>query len=267
LDIYTSNPVEISTPMLETAQAITAQMALTLQNIHLLADAQRRAEQLQRVTIFSQSVQASLELPTILDIALTECRQMLTQDAMRIALYDPTTAQLRVAARLTTEGARSVDLSAGEIMPITGPVAEVWQDWKPLYIPDLLESHTEFEGDGLRSLMMTPILTRGRALGLVGVGCLRPYAYSETDLSLFQQMVNQLAVAIENAEAYAQSQRLVKNEALVNIISTQLQRQSDISSMLDVTINELGRAIGARRARIRLGYEAPGPKPTNGEEG
>jgi GAF domain-containing protein len=101
--------------------------------------------------------------------------------------------------------------------------------------------------------MIAPLVSRGRILGVVSVGCIKPNIYSETDVAVFRQMVNQLAVAIENAEAFAQSQRVAKNESLVNDISTQLQRQLDIHSMLDVTVNELGRALGARRARIRLG--------------
>ena len=73
---------------------------------------------------------------------------------------------------------------------------------------------------------------------------------------LFRQMTDQLAVAIENAEAYTQSQRQARNEALVNDIATRLQRQTDVQSMLDITLSEMGKALGARRARIRLATPA-----------
>src|SRR5690606_34951185 len=109
-----------------------------------------------------------------------------------------------------------------------------------------------------RSLMIAPIRVRDRLLGIVNIGSLHPNAYTETDIAVFQQMVNQLATALENAEAFAHSQRVAKNEALINDISAQLQQQMDMQRMLNVTLNELGAALGARRGRIRLQLASDG---------
>jgi GAF domain-containing protein len=100
--------------------------------------------------------------------------------------------------------------------------------------------------------MIAALQSHGRTLGVVSVSSSQTYAYGETDFAVFRQMTDQLTVAIENAEAYTQSQRQARNEALVNEIATRLQRQTDIQTMLDITMNELGKALGARRARIRL---------------
>jgi len=101
------------------------------------------------------------------------------------------------------------------------------------------------------SLVGAPIRSRGRLLGTVSVGSLRPYSYSETDQAIFLQMISGLAVAIENAEAYTQSQHVAQNAALINEIATHLQQHSGIEEMLHITIRELGEALGSRRARIR----------------
>jgi GAF domain-containing protein len=89
------------------------------------------------------------------------------------------------------------------------------------------------------------------------VGSDQPHAYSQTDIGLFNQLVTQFGVVLENIEAYQQSQQTARNESLVNDISAQLQRQLDIQGMLNVTAAELGKAIGARRARIRLATSIP----------
>jgi GAF domain-containing protein len=72
-------------------------------------------------------------------------------------------------------------------------------------------------------------------------------------------MTNQLAVAIANAETYSQSQRLARNKVKANEIIAHLQQQADVTSILQVTAQELGKALGAKRARIRLGLKAPSP--------
>ena len=69
-------------------------------------------------------------------------------------------------------------------------------------------------------------------------------------------MINQLALAIENARAYTQSQRVAKNEALINEIATQFQQHSSVEDMLQTAVSELGRALGARHGRIRLTLQA-----------
>jgi GAF domain-containing protein len=258
LDVYKLGRT-FTPEVLSIAQTIVSQTAIGLQNLRLLNDAQRRAEQLQRIAAFNQSVQATLDMATIFNIMLNESVQMLPQDQVSISLYDPTSGVLRLVAH-HTDDYTSVNLNSTDVVPINGPIEKVWETWELLYIPDT-RSAPEKLGSKVtsRSLIIAPLISHGRILGTVSIGSLRPYLYTETDVAVFNQMVNQLAIAIENAEAFKQSQRVAKNEALVNEISTQLQRQLDIHSMLDVTVNELGKVLGARKARIRLRSTAPNP--------
>ena len=244
-----------------------SQVAVGLQNIRLLTDAQRRAEQLQRIALFSQSVQATLNLETILNIMLTESTQMIPMDRMSIALYDTRQSQLRIVAQYEDEQTY-IDLTNGPLISMAGTyVGQVWETQEMLMIGDTLTASgiRRLQEVTVRSLMIVPIRSRGRLLGTVNAGCFRPYAYVEADQAIFQQMINQLAVAIENAEAFRQSQRVAKNEALINEIATHLQQHSDVEEMLQITINELGEALGARRARIRLAMQANG-ESEDGEE-
>jgi GAF domain-containing protein len=259
LDIY-GDERSFTPEMVETARTITAQVVIGLQNIRLFNDAHRRAEQLQRITAFGQSVEATLDLAAIFESMLAESARMLPQDQISVSLYDVPSGKLRVAAEHVS-GKTTIDLDGGDSVPITGQIATVWNNWELLHIADVPVEAGAPTTSSIRSWILVPLLSRGRILGIVSVGCVRPYAYSETDVALFQQMVNQFAVAIENAQAFAQSQRMARNESLVNEISGQIQRQMDIQRMMDVTVNQLGKALGARRGRIRLGV-----KPPNGEQ-
>jgi phosphoserine phosphatase RsbU/P len=235
-------------------EAVADQIAIVLQNQRLLSDSNRRAEQLQRIASFGQSVQRSLDIPDLMQTMLTESVQTLPIDRMNIALHDTVQDALRVVAQYD-EGNSSIAPSGGPIMNQRGSFAErAWETGEFVYVPDTLISAEarRTEAGGTRSLMIAPVRTRDRVFGLVNVGCLRPNAYTETDVAVFQQMVSQLAVALENAEEFAQSQRLAKNEALINDIASQLQQQMDMQRLLSVTLSEVGKALGAKRGRIRL---------------
>jgi formate hydrogenlyase transcriptional activator len=237
-----------------------AQIAIGMQNQRLLNDAQRRADQLQHVTSFGQEMQSALKLDTILTIMLTESRVMLPIDRMSITFFDPRQAQLRIIGQYEDEKI-SVDVENGPLLATTGTfVGQVWETGEMIAIADTdaMSGVSGAQDISLRSVMVAPIRARGRLLGTVNVGSLRPYSYTETDEAIFLQMINQLAIAIENAEAYRQSQRVAQNESLINDIATHFQQHSAVEDMLQIAVDELGRALGARRGRIRLSLEGKG---------
>lgn len=257
-DLYNRSS-QFTARMVETAQTMVSQIAIGLQNIRLLTDAQRRAEQLQRIAAFGQAVQATLSLEAILQIALSESKHMVPMDRMSIALYDSRQGKLRIVGQYD-EGKTSVDIENGAFISTTGTfVGQVWETQEMVSIHDTREIPTlasrPQQDLAMRSVMVAPIRSRGRLLGTVTVACLLPYSYSVTDQPIFQQMINGLAVAIENAEAYTQSQRAARNEALINEIATHFQQHTAVEDMLQIAISELGQALGARRARIRLSLD------------
>jgi len=239
--------------VIDTARTITSEVVVGLQNIRLLNEAQRQAERLQRANTFGQSLQSTLDLTVILETALTETGYVLPIDRMSIALVGDEDGVLRTIA-MYANGENYITLSNGA--PVLNPgsiIGRTWEREEFLYIADTMQEAGSVEIPEVRSLMIMPMILGTQSLGIVTVGCERPHAYSETDVAVFRQMAGQLAAAVENAAAFARSQRIAKNEGLVNDISAQLQQQIDIQSMLNVAANELGRALGARRARIRLG--------------
>jgi GAF domain-containing protein len=252
-DIYEQGK-SISPSMIELAQTMTAQLSIAIQNIRLFADTQRRAEQLQHIAAFGQSIQATLDLELILNLLLTETRRTITADRISVALFDAAQGQLRIAAQYEDDKTY-VDLTGGPLISVSGTfVGQVWETQEMLIIPDTQRSTgiRRMQDVSVRSVMILPIRSRGRLIGTVNVGSLQPDVYSEADVAVFQQMVSQLAAAIENSEAFAQSQRVAQNETLVNAIAAQFQAQTDVQAMMNTAISELGRAIGARRGRVRL---------------
>ncbi|WP_100400396.1 ATP-binding protein [Bacillus sp. FJAT-44742] len=64
-----------------------------------------------------------------------------------------------------------------------------------------IERHT-FEKLGMESVLALPLLSKERVLGVLSLGSKEFAAYSEDDLSFFQQFADQLAVCIENSRLY-----------------------------------------------------------------
>lgn len=241
--------------VVDIARTITAQIGVALQNIRLLHNTQHQTHQMEGIVSFGQAVQTTFDLPTLLEVTLINMTTIFEFHHVAVLLYRPTRQALQVVATQDAEGTIQVDLEGVVAVDLTGTTVErAWETQNPLIINDL---HQEanlkplFQED-VRSVMTLLIYAHGGTVGIIEIASLKPTAYNNVDAAVFQQLVSQLSAVIENAEAYMQSQRLARSKALVNDISSRLQGQMEIDQLLNVTMQELGRALGAKRGRIRL---------------
>jgi GAF domain-containing protein len=250
---YFASGQNFSAQVIDIAETIMQQFAIGISRLRLLADTRRRADQLEHIARLGQAMQSTQDLSVILREVILETLQMLPIDQMSIALYEPGQAMLRTVAEYNN-GQTQIDMTSTHMLEISGQVSRAWLKRELVYIPDIKLSEYALATDvEAHSWAIVPIVSRVRVLGILSFGSTHVAAFSTTDLAVVQQLASQLAATLDNLEAFAQSQRVAQNEALVNTISTRLQQQLDVSNMLDVTVHELGRALGARRARIRLG--------------
>src|SRR5690606_31435137 len=125
--------------------------------------------------------------------------QILNIDRLRVALLDEQKHELRIVARYE-QRQRSFELDNGPVLSLDGTYAgKVWETQALLVVDDTRSSAVEgvtTNEYAVRSLMIAPIRSRDRMLGVVSTGSVRANAFTEVDQAIFQQMVNQLAVTL-----------------------------------------------------------------------
>lgn len=115
-----------------------------------------------------------------------------------------------------------------------------------------------------RSEIALPLISRGRVIGAITVQSTAPQAFSEEDFAVLQTMADQVANAIENAHLFREMERLVHRDRLASEISTKLRGALDLDTVLQATVREMGLALGASEAVIRLSSTVPSAR-TNGD--
>ncbi|MCB9438479.1 MAG: GAF domain-containing protein [Anaerolineales bacterium] len=96
-----------------------------------------------------------------------------------------------------------------------------------------------------------PVLLRNEVLGAVEF-VVDETRYNPNTIQTAQELVERLALAIDNATLFEQSQRLVERERLVNQITEKLTSQTDVRQILQIAVRELGLALGAPETQISL---------------
>jgi GAF domain-containing protein len=261
-------PRHFDNRLMQLMQTAKAQIALVLKNQELISSAQSAAQesqtqatQLQQIAEFSQAMQASLQVEDILKAALQYGQLIVAGDYIAVMSYDRTVDSFRMSAQFWGDESR-VTLPGIVLSKESDSIAQqAWETRQLIHI-DKLQADWEWQHPliaTLRSMMVAPLMAGGVLLGILEIGSLQDSAFSPIDVAAFRQMTNQLAVAYANAETYSQSQRLARNKVQANEIIAHMQQQADVNAILHVTAQELGKALGAKRARIRLGLDVPGP--------
>jgi PAS domain S-box-containing protein len=118
-------------------------------------------------------------------------------------------------------------------------------------------ARTHKAGDDPHSLAV-PLNLRGQEIGRILLRR-KPSQppWSEREKALAAAIAEQAALAMENARLVQEAQRRASREQQINVIAAQAQRSTDLETILQNTIRELGNSLGVPRAFIQIGGTPP----------
>ncbi|HSJ57764.1 MAG TPA: GAF domain-containing protein, partial [Anaerolineae bacterium] len=115
------------------------------------------------------------------------------------------------------------------------------------------------EGDG-RHLLSVPIRVRGQVIGVIDT--YKPAdagEWSAEEVTLLERIAEELDPALESARLYQDTQRRAARERAIRHVTDTMRRSVEIEAILEGTIVELARALGAPRVFVRLGTDETVP--------
>jgi GAF domain-containing protein len=249
---YTPSPETI-----DRVYTFTRQLSLTLQKVRLYEDSQRQSKQLRLISTFGQGIQASQDLSVTITNMFETLKQIAAFDYACLYLYDYEQRKLGLIGRSMYNDLTLFDAPQALNLDTNTVILQSWSDFEDVLVPDLENNPALIHPmrGVLRSIISLPVLSGGRAYGVLELGAYDAFVYSNADTFILRQMANQMGVAVDNSFAYSRSQIQAKTKTRANDISNRLQQQADIESIMRVTLEEVGRTLGAKKARIRLGLE------------
>ena len=120
-----------------------------------------------------------------------------------------------------------------------------------------------------RSEVAVPIALGGQVLGVLDVQQNMVGGLKASDAELIQAVAQQAAIALQNARSFAAAQREAQAEALIRNITQEIQSAATAPAALQVAVRELGQALRARQARVRLRMagDSPAANPAGRAQG
>jgi diguanylate cyclase (GGDEF)-like protein len=179
--------------------------------VHLEA----KIQDLHTIYEVSTAIAGTLDSEELFRILPGRVMQTLGLNDFCILLYNAETRMLvcRAGAGMASELAEDFQIAPGD-----GVSGRVFETGEPVYLPDV-RSSSEFLYYGgrrmdLRSFLCVPLLSKGRAIGVLNVHHSSPNAFDAESLATMRILASYLAIAIENAGLFHFVKTLAEKDSL-----------------------------------------------------
>jgi GAF domain-containing protein len=100
-----------------------------------------------------------------------------------------------------------------------------------------------------------PITLRGQIIGALQLRQKTGQAWQPEDLDTLSEVTERLGLALETARLSQETQRHAERERFIREVTDEMQRATDMETLMRVTAEALNKALSASRTYVRLGVE------------
>ncbi len=128
---------------------------------------------------------------------------------------------------------------------------------EPLICRDVLKdpgfplTHKRYKNVGLRSYVILPLMAKGRVLGVLNLGSLKPGRYGKKEIEILSPVAEILSLAIENSNLYEESQRREEIQKLLKELSQDIT-SLDIDSLFKKLTEKIREVFKVDVCDVRL---------------
>jgi PAS domain S-box-containing protein len=233
---------------------IADQITVAMQNIRLFEEARIRAEELAVLNDLSQALTARLDVGQVVEETYRGASRLLDTTSFYIAFYDPDAES--VSFPLAVEDGQQVQWQPRQ--GGKGLTEYVIRARQPLLIQEnvterLEKLGVEMIGTVALSWLGVPVLLGDRLWGVVTAqSYVTPRLYDEHARDLLSAIANQMAIALQNASLFEETQRRATQLAAAAEVARDATAILDVEQLLDATVRLISDRFGFYHAGVFL---------------
>jgi signal transduction histidine kinase/transcriptional regulator with GAF, ATPase, and Fis domain len=258
LSVYYDAAHEFFKDELELLQTLASQAALAVSNARLYESTDlalsRRLQQLSILEEVGRELSEAIHTDRLFQLILDYALEFTHSLCGAVDIYDSLTGYFDTKASRGYKQTIS-RYSAGD--GITGRVVrsmkgenvgDVTKD------PDFMDIN---EGE-TRSQLSVPIIHEARILGVITLESPHRDAFSNNDQAFISQLANQAAVALINAELYIETQRRLREQSTLYLVSTRLARTLELQQVVEILTQAVEASLQPSAVGVYLSNGRPG---------
>jgi GAF domain-containing protein len=216
---------------------IAAQVAPALNNLRLLEETRRRAQQMQVINEVGQAITSVLDPDTVLQQIVDTTKAHFGYYFVCIVLVDGDRLIPRVGSIVGDSGVLlKLEHISIDLMSDSSLIAEAARVGQPALTNDALGDSRYLALEELsdtRSELCLPIKVEGRVIGVLDVQSAQPFAYDQSDVDILQALANQAGVAIENARLFAEARTRAEEQTVLYELGQALTTRLNVEEVVE----------------------------------
>lgn len=241
---------------IELVQTFANQAAVAAQNARLYDETQARLGELVTINHISRALSAALNREQLYQVIGEQVTAILGVDNIYVVLHDPSTNLLNFGLMISHGERRQV-----EAVPVSGLAGHILQTAQPLLLRgDDAEKRAQELGAKVilstraaKSYLGVPIILGGRAIGVIAIQDLeRANSFDESHVRILTTVSAQVAVGLENARLFDETQSQLQEMTVVNDLSQALSTTLEIQQLYHILGEKIALAIPANAIQLAL---------------
>jgi signal transduction histidine kinase len=262
LDVQSQQADGFEQTDLDLMQAIASQTGVAIENARLFAETQRllkeseqHASELEIINNLQLRLVSKLDMKGIYKLVGEKLRGIF--DVHGIVIYSFDHEHHLVIDEYAYEKGKTYEISPLRMTPFhqrvisRGETICIQQNAKRFFDE---HNHTMPVGEMPRSCIIVPFKTQGRVTGMIGIFDIdREFAFSESDVRIMETLANSMAVALESARLFAETQRLLTETeqragelGIINNVQQALASKLDMQSIYELVGNTFDNFFNAQ---------------------
>lgn len=238
--------------------ALAKQVARIVYNAQLLDEARNQNTKIQTAAEIARDISSALNLDELLLKAVNLIRERFNFYHAGVFLLDNTGTNVIIREATGEAGAKMKREGHKLAIGSKSTVGYVAGKGEQLVINDITKDATHKHNPLLpdtRAEAAIPLKIGERILGVLDVQSTVPYSFNPNDLNTFQILADQLAVAVNNTELFAETQEHLSQHRLLHHITTSAASGATLEDALMSTVQGLQVTLGGDRVAILLSDE------------
>jgi len=226
-------------------------MTIALQNSYATLEqkVEQRTAEISALYSVTSSVNESLALDDILNAIIAKTTEIFGFDSIRVFLFNDERDALELRASFATDPEFLTTVQKRKRgQGVIGHVAETGE---PIIFEDLrtdqryaqLSTTQAFAKANIRFLAVMPIRTQARVFGAIVVGAKSPRRFAQDETRLLTAMSEHLAVAVEKAGLFRESEKRAQQLSLLNSIGEAVNQSLNLEKVLNTAAEKMTEAL------------------------
>lgn len=201
---------------IQVSEQASALISLALEKFQTMEQTKKRADTSEALRKAGMAIAEKLEMNEAIDHILQQLQQVVSYDSASVQLLENDELVIIGGHGWTNQEV------VGIRFPIRGdnPNSVVIETGKPYYLPNAPEVFEAFRHpphDHIRSWLGVPLSTQNKTVGLLAIDSSKPNDFTDEDLTTASEFANQVAVALENARIFQETQAQAITDALTGL--------------------------------------------------